>query len=152
MEIWKPLQAGSCSLEWLIQRRRKRRKERGRVWHMIAIMNLISVRVQVINAEPCDLAAGKMKNVKSGFQKKSFVFTITTTQPVFPLQSNKVLSDCIYTLSICYLSLSSSLGKCAVTTHTRTPTRAHTHTQIQIQVKLFTTPTIIVLFKINLKI
>lgn len=45
MEIWKPLEAGSCCLEWLIQRRRERKKGRGRIRHMIAIMNLISVHV-----------------------------------------------------------------------------------------------------------
>ena len=66
MWIWKPLEAGSCGLEWLIQRRRERR---GRGRHMIAIMNLISVHVQVINAEPCDLAAGRTKNEKSHFWK-----------------------------------------------------------------------------------
>lgn len=31
---------------------------------MIAMVNLISEHVQVINAEPWDLAAGKMRNVK----------------------------------------------------------------------------------------
>lgn len=44
-EIWKPLQAGSCILEWLIQSRREGEKERGRLWHMITIMNLISVHM-----------------------------------------------------------------------------------------------------------
>ena len=50
MWIWKPLKLAAGEAD----------SDRGRVRHMIAIMNLISVHMQVINAEPCDLAAGKM--------------------------------------------------------------------------------------------
>jgi len=51
--IWKPLEAGSCGLEWLIQREREREREseRGGYATRIAVMNLISVHVQVVNAE-----------------------------------------------------------------------------------------------------
>lgn len=73
MEIWRSLEAGSCGLEWLIQRRREVKKDMWMTHHMIAIMNVISVHVQVINAEPCDLAAGKMKNVKSNLFTKAVI-------------------------------------------------------------------------------
>lgn len=45
MEICRSLKAGSCGPECLIQRRRERKKEMGRIRHMIAIMNLISAHM-----------------------------------------------------------------------------------------------------------
>lgn len=46
---------------------------------MIAIMILISVHVNVINVEPCDLTAGKMTTEKSHLQMEHIIFTTPKT-------------------------------------------------------------------------
>ena len=54
---------------------------------MIAIMILISVHVNVINVEPCDLTAGKMTTEKSHLQMEHITLTTPKTLSAFPLMS-----------------------------------------------------------------